>query len=601
MPTVIPSSALSSGQPDGSLVFRAILWMSKGLNHPFPDEAIPDIADLIVRLGWNPSDRAFEESRTSLLEFLAEHTRWLPPKEDVPLWPVDLQAFEALSTQPDAPVKTVDWLMGLAVASGANPWLNTSDALPLKLLVDCVRHSHWGVVAQMQQLLGAPDLQTLCDAKLGMFAVGQEKTFGAHLANAPESGKLLELLLGRSITQYVPSVEVWGAAHPEALEVLLKHAPFPTNTKDRAAIERAWTTRLSTKALSPTNYARLAGAVSQQSAAVERSAPSEEASVALGMIKQSLGVQWDSLKIRHRNSDEQQEVGLGSAFVTAQVQVSNSKLDGQWSVVSARFVQYIREMHWDSRGIASPPCNYWLFNEQSNTAGSMAAAVGQPWRQGISQDGMIALGLLAKALRVSLKSRFERINEAAACFDGLETEASLFGIEDWAQWTQGHRQDAVATTEVLLERATTKGATALACAWGQAFTRFPQWFAKEPLLGARLMRALQRNGETVALPLLSGQRKFFGALGEEFGFSLVVAALARPFGMTPWNANELKPVELASVSMDERRLLAEVALALESKEWLQAFAKAGVQGLLDADILAVHPGGGGVAGRAPRQ
>lgn len=588
--------SVSSATPDPHrLVLQAVNSLS---NHaePFPSESVGFLVDLVRTVGWDVNAKLTQEHPLTVVGMIASHPRGKRDLVASQSYPIDLDQF----LQSHATLKEVEspleWFMAFTVASGFNPWPSKDEAFPSALLHDLVIHQYWGVLEQLCQLPGAPDIHSLLGQDLGHYGKGDDSRFATLLVSAGGGDEGLRRLLRLSKSgSYDPPKAVWAAARKETLEVLLSQASFPTNAAEVRSIEKRWSSRVKTKELTGEDYAAMveASAVFQNP---EQKPASTDDIKAFGLIKESLGVGWGKSLDNKPGLAAPTEKGLSVEFLTRPLEVVGTAMDGVWTPVSACLMRNLRGLgylecvqgleyaHWQLASYSYPG---W----QIHSEGGLAPALDVEWRPGISQGGLAALAFLGRQVTgITLNEDYEAIQKGDFSLgNDLLVEMALFGIKDMKAFADLHRESAVAFTEAALIKASKPAARAMANAWGTALKRYPTWLEDAPELGTRLMRALVSQGQTVELPFVSSGN---GSVSRQLrstdirlysGLSLVMLALGRPWDVKPYSFEH--PVGLSPLSMDERRLVAEIAIAFESPHWVQAFAEAAGKGWLDTDIV----------------
>lgn len=573
-------------------------------NHakPFPAEAIPFLTNLVATVGWDANARVTRSHPDSVVDLIASHPQWHNTRQPSGTYPVDLQAFESQSVGFPDETRGVEWFMAYAVAYGFNPWVSafeeSTPEFPGSLLREVIDQQYWGLLEQLVQLPGAPGIHQVLTSAVGGYDVLGETSVAACLVHAEGGHDGLARLLRHALAPYLPAVGVWGVATPEALKVLLSQAPFPADPKAAQKIERKWTARVKARDLSGSSHAEMsqaAGLLDQGNMAA--TSASREGLKALGMVKQALSGAWG--KVTSKGSfDVQTDAGLSPDFLVRPIEVAGTSLDGRWTPVAACLARNLREVgsavcvalveyeHWLGKPHLSPYTPGW---ERAH-AGVLTPALGVEWRPGVLQDGIIALAVLGRAVSGPYQWNMEaQIKEGKFSPAGMEIEQTLFGIDDMQAFALKHREAAVRFTEMALEKASKPGSRALALAWGQALQRFPTWLEGAPELGTRLLRALVRDGQLIDIPSISPANaapyrplRSTAPSHQWAGLSSVVLALGRPYGIG--DASFSIPVDLKPLPLEERRLMAEMAIVFESPRWVEAFAQAAQEGLLDADI-----------------
>lgn len=587
----LPAFSFASSTPPERLVLQAVEQLS---NHaePFPVEAIPFLTNLVATVGWDANQRYTKNHPDSVVSWIAGHPVWKNTRQPSGTYPVDLPAFEAMSLRSSEEERGLEWFMAYAVASGFNPWVSAFGApkpvFPSSLLRDLIEQQYWGLLEQIVQIPGAPSVGTILDSDVGGYGVLGEASVAASLVHAQGGHEGLARLLRHATEPYVPSNGIWGVAQPKALQVLVSQTPFPTNPKAREKIERKWAARIKDGELKGAAQTEMAHAAGLLGPGVSIS---EDGLKALGMVKQALGGAWGKSTYKGMG-DMPTEKGLSAQFLVTPVDLQGTSLDGKWSPVAACFARNLREMTWNST-VQPLEYSHWLGETPgwpNAAAGALAPALGVEWRPGVSQDGVIALALLGRFLPDSRGFDVDkRIQKGAFAAQGLELEQSLFGIEDLQAFALANREAAVRFTEMALDKSSKPGSKGLDAAWGKALQRFPTWFDDAPELGARLLQALVREGQVNELScindngVLTRQLRSTDVSHQWEGLSSVVLALGRPYGVG--NLSFYTPVDLEPLAMPQRRLMAEMAIVLESPQWSQAFADAGTAQLLNEEIV----------------
>lgn len=292
----------------------------------------------------------------------------------------------------------------------------------------------------------------------------------------------------------------------------------------------------------------------------------------------------------------------------ALVAVTGTALDGTWTPLAAHLAQALLGNDLNRLGTKRGVNAFALRQAPEGVRevrreghGALQGARNVDWRPGVSHNGLLALALLAKAYTPDQGERRDapehRVADNRTDLAGLEAEADWLAIVRLEAFCRAHREAAVRFTEVAMETPHPRVAGSLAFAWGAALTRLPTWLEDAPDLGARLVRALHAGGQGIS-PLLSQSstrppyRRLHASNQGLRDIGLVLYALGRPLGLVPLETvarrdrEALGPVDVVAMDPGQRRLAAEMAMALENPHWLSAFAEAADQGMVEASTLA---------------
>ncbi len=592
-------SLLPSGAAQDQLVFRALRQFQ-----PLGLEQVALLTDLIAVSGWRPHATTGGNGSTTLLGSIVDRFPHKAYDPAAPLmeFPTALPAFEAYSRSLSKSRFNAQWFFGLAVASGATPWTDPDASVPAYkrqlLLIGLMNASAWDALVQILALPDAPSLQALLDQPLAN-PYGGATTLGGRLVGMEHGHWGLGHLLARHA--YTPSMDAWKHATPAALAVLLQHAPFPSDPKKSQAIEQAWSRRLKEKTITSSDYSAL---VEQSLAGSSQAGPSPDELQALGVVKHYLQHGWGKKipVVMYGSKPTDGTADLSPAVLTMKVDVSGTKLDGTWTPLTASWARDLRSLSWNGLGGGVLPTRFvhWFLPQRSDLdwghalEGVLKDSLGVQWRPGVSLDGLIALVLLARKYEKVANDCFDtaqrRIERNQKDLSGLKPDCVLLGIQDVEAFCRSHRESAVRFTEMALERVSKPGAEALATAWSTALVRLPDWLDDAPELGARLLKALVRDGNQIELPMVGGmgepQRRQLDTTGNgRSALGLVMQALQRPYhvkGPTTFSPGHFGLQEHGS---DVQELFAEMAIAYETPDALLEFQAAAQKGLLSDRVV----------------
>ena len=524
-----------------------------------------------------------EADQGPLLPFLMNRVPYDRPASVARPWPTDLSGFndslvasidQALAIQESkqkrpphlsAPEAVdVEWLAAVLLAAGADPWVDRSEENPLGTsLARALEHNMVGLVNRMMALPGAPTWAEVAASPVPSATRGvrtHESWLHAIAAQKDPHPELLEVMVDASPSQAV-SPHPLNKAFPWALGVYSALEKLPRQDQEIKAIVSAWRARLKSKELSADAF----GAMETTLSGKPPSDLVENQTTAL-FVQELAAMGWGATWTNNRP----EPTGLGREALVARAEVPKGALAGQWSRAAVLLVQYLRA--FGSRGVQNWSALSWCAHrrEQSNVPdGALREGRGFDWRPGQSIDGVLMLGLYGVDVTEgdALLS-----NYAVEMFEG---NLRLFGIKDGPQWARAQLDSAVAFTEALVGRGSTKVNHRMGEVWGVVARRLPGLFDERPELLQRLLRCLIGPDEAPIGTIDEVTEKTPDGKGWITRLSLESHRKLSPFikhaTPTEWTLDSAPA--FAGLSPGWQTVAVEVGLLLKTPSWEQAFVE----------------------------
>ena len=513
---------------------------------------------------------------------LTENTK---PRRPFRHWPLELDGFSDALIQeftdplgkPSRDAVDGEWLAAVLLAAGANPWAGREDhpfdaslggafnrALGLGMT---------GLADRMWQVEeGRPSVDELTHTLLEQRRVGDSRFASGtwlELSVQREDTALTTWLLERGVRPLPDRPHPLGNAHSSAhIEAFRVFDLLPETAAEKRAVESAWRARLKKRDITPETMVALQQSMSAgPSGAAQMSKEAQSEAMLGAKIEQALALtKWDE---RCAGSVT---FNMSVDALCQQGVVSKGALAGQWNLMVAEFINSLRADH--PRG-AMPVdlCKMiqheyidgkWMTASLPESGGALAAARGFEWREGVSIDGFLVLGVLGMSDTDQRDSRDRGPTQDQPL---IQAAAQVLGIEDVQAWAVEHAASAVVATETLAKGGADPALQRLRTIWKTVLDRHPTLLKESPDLGARLLKALTFNFKRSTG--VSGDR--FPYKNSAHEFSLPMSSIIHH--VWPEDTFEV-PTSLAGMTKGQRALVLEVALLIGTKPWVALLSAA---------------------------
>lgn len=466
------------------------------------------------RWGWDPhfQDEFPDESRNSQTVFEDEtFLEWLTVHHDHGIsmgrvgsslandlfWPITQESFVAFDAQ-HQPVRDLEWLMAMTIASGSNPWFQQREERRELALQNCVG-TYPKIAHQLLRLPGAPTLRELLEQS---YFYKDHRTLSGYLFSRENPGPMLSNLVQAAPGfKYTLDETVKLSLHLFEQAVALDLLP-DIPREDLVSHLRNQLNAIG-GTYGPKGFIERVELLFPQTGVL----PEEQAD----LVTQSLldGETWGGNLSRTGLLEQQ---ACGATWLCQKTRVEGPWA-GNWSVFNAHVFSAVCEAEHtgNTYGVNRLPWEVWLFDERPDTFfreatvektyPELAQLLNEDLENGLPVAGLWTLALLGKSFYKQDKPSFfpttaapGQTHQPLIRVERLANEAVALGIDNLQHFFDQHREAAVEASEWLMAHAPAlqrqNACTALQRVWGRCWKRHPSWMEGHPELVTRLVRLL---------------------------------------------------------------------------------------------------------------
>jgi len=562
-PSDLWSSALPDGQEPLAYLVGQIVPPSRFQPSP-PIPAIWGVLSALSRVSFEPNvwvekGNSKVPALTAVLKCVERgrdrrhHREWPSTLDNFS--PALIKPFKTLADEVRYDDVDAEWLAAVVLAAGADPWIDKDAHHGLGSAFGMAAGLNLaGLVERMWAVeKNRPTLQQLSEVVCAspVFPDKGERTWLEHTMMHDDPALTVWLL--RQGVRPLPDRPhpATLACHTGQLNALKEHGCWPLTGPEIRSVETAWRNRLKKGDLTASQFAAFQAMASPEE---HVSAVEQDQKTLAALFEQKIaGPKWNSTGFAL-------EPTIKIPDMMAEAEITKGPMAGRWNRLAAEVFSHMRQGH--ARGVLAWDLRRWAPSAAELSPGSLRPVLGREWRDGVSFDGLLALGILGMsdiAQRGACASLHARPLDKQPLID---VAAEALGVSDVKAWAMKHTSSAVAWTELA-----TKGGSAPACnrmqdVWATALTRHPFWLVHEPALSLRLLQALGGNFKNITLTTLydSDPNKQVRMLGRTSSLGMVIEAL--------WPGVSKAPPALAGLSDERRAMAVEIALMVHTEDWL---------------------------------